>query len=247
VCGRYAASRNPDDLVEEFEVEVVETTEVLPPDFNVAPTKPVYAILERPEKHREELHPARHPRQLRIVQWGLVPSWAGNPKIGNRLINARAETLAEKPAFRKAFAARRCLLPADGYYEWQAVEGSKRKQPYFIRPRDGGVLAMAGLYEIWRDPQADRFLWTCTIITTDAPDDLGRIHDRMPMFVEPDAWSAWLDPTLTDPDKVSSLLIPAAPGRLEAYPVGTDVNNVDNNSPDLIAPLPEDVEPETLW
>jgi putative SOS response-associated peptidase YedK len=243
VCGRYAASRNPDDLVEEFEVEVVEAAEALPADYNVAPTKHVYAVIERPEHHDE-----RALRQLRVVQWGLVPSWAKDARIGNKMINARAETLAEKPAFRRAFAARRCLLPADGYYEWQAIEGSKRKQPYFIRPRDGGVLAMAGLYELWRDPDKGTWLWTCTLITTDAEDDLGHIHDRMPMFVEPGSWARWLDPGLTDPEEVSGLLVPAAPGRLEAYPVSTAVNNVDNNSPDLIAPLREaEAATDALW
>ena len=133
-----------------------------------------------------------------------MPSWAKDPGIGNRMINARMETVAEKPAYKRAFAKRRCLLPADGYFEWYPTDqltsaGKPRKQPFFIRPKDGGVLAMAGLYEIWRDPtrdddDPDRFRWTCTVITTDAEDDLGRIHDRMPLMVERDRWGAWLDP-----------------------------------------------------
>jgi putative SOS response-associated peptidase YedK len=163
------------------------------------------------------------------------------------MINARIETVAEKPSYRQAFAKRRCLLPADGYFEWMPVEGDKKKkQPYFIHPADGGVLAMAGLYEFWKDPGREdddplKWLVTCTVITTDAEDDLGRIHDRMPMMIEPERWAEWLDPKLTDTKLASGLLVPAQPGRLTADPVSTDVNNVRNNGPDLIKPLsPED-------
>jgi putative SOS response-associated peptidase YedK len=247
MCGRYASSRKPEDLAEEFEIDrarVSETVaEPLPPDYNVAPTKPVYAVLDRPEA----------PRQLRVVTWGLVPFWAKEPKIGNRMINARVETLAEKPAYRQAFAKRRCILPADGYYEWYTTQqrgksGKPLKQPFFIRPTDGSSLAMAGLYEIWRDPDKreddpTRFLWTCTVITTRAEDELGQIHDRMPMIVERDKWAAWLDPE-SGTDTVRELLVPAAPGRLEAYPVSTSVNNVRNNGPELLEPLPADEVPE---
>jgi putative SOS response-associated peptidase YedK len=253
MCGRYASSRRPEDLVEEFEIEQPEVKESLAADYNVAPTKEVYAVLSRPPSKEKE-RPAQ--RQLRVVTWGLVPSWAKDPAIGNRLINARVETVADKPAFRKAFASRRCLLPADGYYEWYTPEQEDqdapgedtkrkkpRKQPFFIHHPDGSVLAMAGLYEIWRDPtkgddDPDRFRWTCTILTTDAEDDLGRIHDRMPLLVERDKYGAWLDPTQSDPELLSGLLVPAAPGRLEAYPVSTMVNNVKNNGPELVEPLP---------
>lgn len=253
MCGRYASSRRPQDLIEEFEIEQSEVRETLAADYNVAPTKEVYAVLSRPPSKEKE-RPAQ--RQLRVLTWGLVPSWAKDPAIGNRLINARVETVSEKPAFRKAFAARRCLLPADGYYEWYTPEqeaedtpgadGRKsrkpRKQPFFIHNPDGSALAMAGLYEIWRDPtkaedDPDRFRWTCTILTTDAEDDLGRIHDRMPLLVERDKYGAWLDPTVSDPEVLGRLLVPAAPGRLEAYPVSTLVNNVKNNGPELVEPL----------
>jgi putative SOS response-associated peptidase YedK len=243
MCGRYASSRRPEDLIEEFEVVDDRVPEPLAPDYNVAPTKEVYAVVERPPSKESEEPPER---QLRVVKWGLVPSWAKDPSIGNRMINARMETVAEKPAYRRALAARRCLLPADGYFEWYPTDektkaGKPKKQPFFIHPRDGRVLAMAGLYEIWRDPAKaddadDRFLWTCTVITTDAPDDLGRIHDRMPLMVEPDRWAAWLDPR-TDQESVLGLLVPAAPGRLEAYPVSTMVNAVKNNGPELVEPL----------
>jgi putative SOS response-associated peptidase YedK len=264
MCGRYASSRRPEDLAEEFEIDaaaVAETvTEPLPADFNVAPTKEVYAVVTRPSKGGKQddrtddkKDDKQDGRQLRVLRWGLVPFWAKDPAIGNRMINARMETVHEKPAFRHAFAKRRCLLPADGYYEWYATEqrtksGKPVKQPFFIRPRDGSVMAMAGLYEIWRDPTRDdddpqRFRWTCTVLTTSAEDDLGHIHDRMPLLVEPEKYAAWLDPSLTDPDRLRGLLVPAAPGRLEAYPVSTAVNSVRNNGPELLDPLPveEDV------
>ncbi|WP_336275773.1 SOS response-associated peptidase [Nocardioides sp. B-3] len=174
-----------------------------------------------------------------------MPSWAKDPSIGNRMINARMETVAEKPAYKKAFAVRRCLLPADGYFEWYPTsqtnaKGKPVKQPYFIRPADGGVLAMAGLYEIWRDQtraddDPDRFRWTCTVLTTRAEDSLGHIHDRMPLMVERDRWGDWLDPRVGGE---LSLLVPAAPGSLEAYPVAALVSNVRNNGPELVEPLP---------
>jgi len=253
MCGRYASSRRPEDLAEEFEIDQAKVAETItdPPaaDYNVAPTKEVYAVVSRPPRAEEPPE-----RQLRVLRWGLVPFWAKDPAIGNRLINARMETIAEKPAFRHAFARRRCLLPADGYYEWYPTEqrtkaGKPVKQPFFIHPKDGSVMAMAGLYEIWRDPTRDdddplRFRWTCTVLTTSAEDSLGHIHDRMPLLVEPDRYAAWLDPDRTDPEGLADLLVPAAPGRLEAYPVSTQVNNVRNNGPDLVEPLPlEEAEP----
>ena len=259
MCGRYASSRRPEDLVEEFEIDRSQVAEPLAADYNVAPTKPVYAVVERPPRDSEAGDPPQAgtvQRQLRTVRWGLVPFWAKDLSIGNRLVNARVETVHEKPAFRRAFASRRCLLPADGYYEWYPTEqrtssGKPLKQPFFIRPTDGGVLAMAGLYEIWRDPakeedDPDRFVWTCTVLTTSAEDAVGRIHDRMPMLVEPDRYAAWLDPTGSAVDDLRQLLVPAAPGRLEAYPVSTRVNNVRNNGPELLEPLQALETPEPL-
>ncbi|WP_336215718.1 SOS response-associated peptidase [Nonomuraea sp. LPB2021202275-12-8] len=248
MCGRYASARDKHQLLEEFQVELDgDPDEELRPDYNVAPTKNVYAVLSRVPKDAE-----RAVRQLRIVKWGLVPAWAKDPSVGSRMINARIETVAEKPSYRQAFAKRRCLLPADGYFEWMPVEGDKKKkQPYFIHPEDGGVLAMAGLYEFWKDPgRADddplKWLVTCTVITTDAEDDLGRIHDRMPMMIEQERWAEWLDPKLTDPKQASGLLVPAQSGRLTAHPVSTDVNNVRNNGPELIEPLPPEEESALL-
>lgn len=245
MCGRYASSRRPEDLIEEFEIVEAHLQAPLAPDWNVAPTDEVYAVLQRPDGEG-----APSARQLRVCRWGLIPSWAKDASIGSRMINARLETVASKPAFRKAFAARRCLVPADGYYEWYTSEqltsaGKPVKQPYFIRRGDGSSLAMAGLYEIWVDPQlpADdpaRFRWTTTVITTTAEDAVGHIHDRMPVMVELHDFGHWLDPGLSDPADLMDLLHPAAPGQLEAYPVSRAVGNVRSNGPELVAPLPLD-------
>jgi putative SOS response-associated peptidase YedK len=255
MCGRYASSRNPDDLVEEFEIDRVTSPEPLAADYNVAPTKDVYAVFERIPRDAPEGTPAE--RRLSTVVWGLVPSWAKDRSIGSRLINARVETLAEKPAFRRALAKRRCLLPADGYFEWYTTQqltakGKPVKQPFFIMPKDGGVLAMAGLYEIWRDEsvpedQPGAFLWSTTVITTTAEDSVGQIHDRMPMLIERSAYDTWLDATVTEADKVTNLLVPAAPGRLTAFPVSKAVNNVRNNGTELVEPVAFEEEPAGLF
>jgi len=250
MCGRYAASRSPADLVEEFEVVASDVTESLAPDYNVAPTKTVPAVIERPPRGEPQ---GAAVRRLIALRWGLVPSWAKNPAIGNRLINARMETVADKPAYRRAFAARRALLPADGYYEWYPTQrtnkaGKPLKQPFFIRPKDGGILALAGLYELWRnkekaDDDPDSWLWSATVLTTTAEDAVGHIHDRMPLLVEPERYAAWLDPSVSDRNSLLALLVPAAPGRLEAYPVSTQVNSVRNNGPQLLDPMDPDPEP----
>jgi putative SOS response-associated peptidase YedK len=259
MCGRYASSRQPEDLVEEFEIRNPDLPQ-LEPDWNVAPTKEVYAVVERPpsnEREGDAANEAVPERQLRVLTWGLVPFWAKDPAVGNRMINARMETVAEKPAYRRAFERRRAILPADGYFEWYPTQeltkaGKPKKQPYFIRPTDGGVLAMAGLYEIWRDPDKaeddpSRFRWTCTVLTTSAEDSLGHIHDRMPLMLSPERYAEWLDPRRNDKDDLLSLLEPAAPGRLEAFPVSTLVSNVRNNGPELVEPLPlEELPPGDL-
>ena len=218
MCGRYASSRRPDDLASYFEIEDP-PEEVLPPSWNVAPTDPVYVVIEK------------ETRQLRVVRWGLVPSWSKDVKGGARMINARMETVKDKPAFRKAYATRRCLVPADGYYEWKQ-EGSV-KQPFYLADRNGDPLAMAGLYEHWKSPEGE-WLSTCTVITTDAPDELGEIHDRTPLLVPREHWGTWLDRSVADPGE---LLIPGTPGVLDAWPVGKDVGNVRNNGPELVQPL----------
>ena len=259
MCGRYASARKRIELLEEFGVQSDRVAEPLAPDYNVAPTKAVYAVMTRQPGDRdgtgdrgadgaakasEAGSPGREvpaERQLRVVRWGLVPFWAKDVKIGSRMINARAETVAEKPAFRRAFAQHRCLLPADGYYEWQQQDGGP-KQPIYITRSDGHPLAFAGLYELWRDASvppddADAWLWTTTVITTSAPDDLGHIHDRMPMVIDPATWGEWLDPVNRDVTDLRSLLVPAVVSGLTTYPVSTAVNSVRNNGPELIEPL----------
>lgn len=264
MCGRYASSASPDELAEEYEVDDI-VGDLPGPDYNVAPTVEVPAVLERKSKDSQEVR-----RRLAPLTWGLVPSWAKSRDTGAKMINARYETVAVKPAFKRACAVRRCLLPADGYYEWydpspELVEGlgrgpstssgrKPRKQPFFIHRADGRRLAMAGLYEIWRDPDKDRdddsaWLRTCTVITTRATDAVGHIHDRMPMVISPDCWDAWLDPGLTDPEAARRLLAVTEPALLEAYAVSTLVSNVKNNGPELLEPLAEEPrqDEETLF
>src|SRR6266566_660270 len=175
MCGRYASARKREELLAEFRIERDRVDESLEPDYNVAPTKPVYAVLTRGSRGSGDSGPQDVARELRVVRWGLVPSWAKDLSIGSRMINARAETVGSKPAFRKAFAARRCLLPADGYFEWQQLPAGTKgpKQPYFICRPDHGPLAFAGIYELWRDrslPEGDpaAWLWTAAVITTTA-------------------------------------------------------------------------------
>ncbi len=253
MCGRYASSRSPEDIVEEFEVLDPRLERAIAPSWNVAPTDEVYAVMERQPRNEDGEREGDPVRQLRAVRWGLVPSWAKDEKIGSRMINARVETVAEKPAFRKAFASRRCIVPADGYFEWyetahKDAKGKLRKQPFFITPGDGSILAMAGLYEIWRDRSVPEdadgaFRWTCTVLTTEATDHLGRIHDRMPLLVDRDSREQWLDPRHTIAD-LSALLTPAQQAGLRAYPVSTAVGNVANNGPQLVEPLPLSGDPD---
>ncbi len=264
MCGRYAATANPDELVEEFEVDVDRTADparsVLAnpqnpppatPDYNMAPSKQAPVVLTRPARTSESAESSQEEplRQLRLLTWGLVPSWAKDVKIGARMINARADTVLQKGSFAKAAATRRCLVPARGWYEWQAspvskdAKGKPRKQPFFIHRADGEMLAFAGLYEFWRDrgiedpddPQA--WLTTFTIITTDAEPGLDRIHDRQPLVLEREDWAAWLHPGVTDLREVERMLSYAAPGRFEAHPVSRAVSSNRNNGPHLIEPV----------
>ncbi|MFI1376742.1 SOS response-associated peptidase [Streptomyces longwoodensis] len=246
MCGRYASTRSPQDLVRLFGVTDWRPDETLEPSWNVAPTDDVWAVLERaPRGAQEDTAPVE--RQLRPLRWGLVPSWAKDVKVGARMINARVETVHEKPAFRRAFAKRRCLLPADGFYEWEQAKdpatGRTRKQPYFIHPEDDQVMALAGLYGYWRDPEVRRdddpaaWLLTCTVITTEATDAAGRVHPRMPLALTPDHYDAWLDPRHQDADHLRALLGRPADGHLDARPVSTAVNNVRNNGPQLLDPV----------
>jgi putative SOS response-associated peptidase YedK len=251
MCGRYANTTTPAQLMADFEVD--DLFDGLPgPDYNVAPTVAVPAVFERRVKDTGQVR-----RRLAPLVWGLVPSWAKDPSIGSRMINARLETVAEKPAFRKAFSLRRCILPADGFYEWYTPDGAEpargrgksKKQPFFIHRADGAPLAMAGIYEIWRDPRKDRdddsaWLRTCSVITTQATDAAGHIHDRMPMVITREAVNAWLDPQLTDPEFALKLLAVTEADALEAYAVSMDVNSVANNEPSLLDPISAVAEPD---
>nr|NLI48976.1 SOS response-associated peptidase [Propionibacterium sp.] len=242
MCGRFAASASTDDYVEIFGIQ--EVVEEPRPSFNLAPTDPVPAVVDRVDRASGAVV-----RKLVTPRWGLVPSWSRDAAGAARLINARVETVTVKPAFRKACAERRCLIPADGFYEWRTLEqpdarsGSgrrpTRKQPYFIRPTGGGLLVMAGLYEFWRPP-AGEWLTTCTIITTAATDAVGHVHDRMPLSVRPEDWAAWLDPSRRDAAAAVALL--AAAPNLEVYPVATLVNSIANDSPELVLPLQDGPE-----
>jgi putative SOS response-associated peptidase YedK len=249
MCGRYAASSHPDDLVEEFEVDADDTGGGFAAKFNTAPTDVSPVVLSRPPRGEPDATPVR---QLRLLRWGLVPSWSKDPSGGARMINARAESLFEKPAFRRTALARRCLVPADGWYEWQAsptaldAKGKPRKQPFFVHRADlppDQSLAFAGLYEFWKDktvPEDDPNAWlvTYTIITTEAEPGLDRLHARMPVVLDPDRWADWLDPAVKDEGTVRELLESPGPGRFEAYPVSTLVNSVRNDGPELLTPAP---------
>lgn len=183
-------------------------------------------------------------RQLRRLRWGLVPAWSKSPETAVKMINARADTVHEKPAYRQAFASRRCLLPVDGYYEWQTIEsasgGKPRKQPFFVNRVDGAPLALAGLYEFWRDRSAPAdhpqgWLVTCTIVTTEAEPLLAPVHERMPLFLQRETFADWLDPGLDDAEQARSLLVAPAPGLLRLTPVGSAVGSIRNNHPGLTA------------
>ena len=246
MCGRYVLKQDPTALADQLGITQPMLGEQLAdfePNYNVAPTDPILAALVRKSKDGSE-----PPRQLRTVRWGLIPSWAKDRKIGSKMFNARIESAAEKPSFRNAFKSRRCLLPADGYYEWYRPETPKQaKQPFFIHDPSGDALAFAGLYELWRDPEvADRddpaaWLWTATVLTTASVGALSRIHDRMPVIVPKDLYGEWLDPEFGgapgDADALLNMLDYQRDPRLEMYPVSNLVNSVKNGGPELVEPV----------
>lgn len=238
MCGRYTLTDPGEELLRQFGLP--ELPPGYRPRYNIAPTQPVTAIIA-----------VEGERRIGMLRWGLVPSWAKDPSIGNRMINARAETVAEKPAFRAALRRRRCLIPADGFYEWQRRDG--RKQPVRFVASDGGVFAFAGLWERWRPPtsmqseaQVDEssgdearepVLFTCTLITTSANDFVRPVHDRMPVILPPEAYDPWLDPSLHDPQAVLPLLRAAPEDALRVYDVSTLVNAPANDVPTCIEPI----------
>ncbi|WP_020665006.1 SOS response-associated peptidase [Amycolatopsis benzoatilytica] len=235
MCGRYAATKDPAKLVEEFAaVDLTEGRARV--DHNVAPTKNVITVVQRHPRDAEGLVLEDEPaeRSLRIMRWGLVPFWAKDPSVGSRMINTRAETAKEKPAFKRALASRRCLVPADGWFEWRRT--GTEKEPFYLTDPSGASLAFGGIWESWR-PKDDADaapLITFSIITTDAQGQVAEIHDRMPLVVPRDNWAGWLDP---DRSEVDELLVPAPPAvveSLELRPVSKLVNNVRNNGPELL-------------
>jgi len=223
MCGRFVQAEDPEVYVAAFGVDRF-AGDLLARSYNVAPTDAVYAVAEH-----------NGVRQLGSFRWGLVPWWAKDRKAAARHINARAETVPVSPAYRDSFATRRCLVPADGFYEWQVRP--KGKLPHYIYRRDGQPLALAGLWARWRDPATGDALTTCTIVTTGPNETVAQIHDRMPVILSADVWTTWLDPAVTDTDGLRALLTPAPADLLTHHAVPTLVNNVANNLPECIAPL----------
>ena len=222
MCGRFTLTADSKKIQEAF--PYLNVPEGLQGRYNVAPTQPVAVV------------PNDGKNQLDFYLWGLIPSWAKDPEIGSRMINARAETLADKPSFRTAFRRRRCLVLADGFYEWRAEPGSKHKRPIYFRLKSGKVFGFAGLWENWHSPDGSEIL-SCTIITT-GPNDLVReVHNRMPAILPEEAYSMWLDPGEQDPQALYPLLQPYRASEMTAYPVSTMVNSPENESPELIVAI----------
>lgn len=224
MCGRFSLSVSAQTLAKFFRLSEVPSFERR---YNLAPTQSVATVVV-PQPGCD--------RQFQWMRWGLIPSWAKDPKIGNRMINARVETVAEKPAFRNALKQRRCLVLADGFYEWQ--QQGKQKQPYYFQVNQGEPFAFAGLWETWQSPEDERIV-SCTLITTVANDKVQPIHDRMPVILSPESYDAWLDPSLKEPQAVLSLLVPEPVEKMNTYPVSQGVNNPSFDRPDCIQPLAE--------
>ncbi len=225
MCGRYTLSSPSDDIALLFDIPELPS---LPPRYNLAPTQEAAVV---------RVTQPGGPRRLDLLRWGLIPYWAKEAAIGNKMINARAEGVAEKPAFKWSFQKKRCLVAADGFYEWK-TEG-KLKQPFLIHRQDGKPFAFAGLWSSWRDPEKSEPVETFTIITTDANDLLRPLHDRMPVIVDPEKFDLWLDPRVEDAMKLLLLLVPHDVDGYEAFPVSRAVNSPAHDEPDCIAPLVE--------
>ena len=219
MCGRFSLFASGNELAERFQLA---ESPLFEPRYNIAPTQSAAAVRATDAG-----------RVLARLRWGLIPSWASDPAIGNKLLNARSETVAEKPSFRSAFKQRRCLIPASGFYEWQK-QGAGRKQPYFIRPRDGGLFAFAGLWERWHDPQG-QLIETCTILTTTANEVMRPLHERMPVIIGAEADALWLDASASA-DALRALFVPFASEGMEAVPVGPWVSNARNEGPKCLEP-----------
>ncbi len=221
MCGRYAFFSPAEAVRRTFALDDVPDLE---PRWNVAPTQDVAAVRTG----------EAGARSFAMLHWGLVPKWAKERAIGNRMINARSETVAEKPAFRDALRRRRCLVLADGWYEWQVAPGGK--QPWFLRLKETRPFAFAGLWERWKDPVSGAPLESCTILTTDASESIRKIHERMPVVLAERDWDRWLDVAFSDAERLAELLVPFDPTRIEAWPVSRDVNAPRNEGPGLVEP-----------
>lgn len=218
MCGRFTLRQPAETLAEIFQLDQVPALE---PQYNIAPTAQVATVL---------VNQARK-RQFRLLHWGLIPAWAKDPKIGAKMINARAETVAQKPAFRSAYRQRRCLVLADGFYEWQRAQG--KKQPHHIRMRNSQPFAFAGLWEHWQGLGGNQ-IDSCTLLTTDPSELLRPIHNRMPVILHPQDYDLWLDPEVQDPEALQPLLRPYPSEEMTAYPVSLGVNNPANNNPECV-------------
>jgi len=229
MCGRFAAFSPTGELLERFGAAPVEGVADHVPSWNVAPSLEVRTVVER----------ASQGRLLAGIRWGLLPHWAEDPALGNRLTAARAEMAAARPAFRRALSRRRAIVPADGFYEWKRVDNGTRRggrQPFWFTRRDGDQVALGALWETWRDPEGE-LLRTVCLITTAANTDLDGVHDRMPLILEPGEWDQWLDPGQRDTARLKSLLAPRDEPRLRRHPVDLRVNKTDADGPGLIEPL----------
>ena len=219
MCGRFSLTQ-PEQLASTFGVEVKPFP---PPRYNIAPSQPLGVVVGLAEGKR----------QFRLMQWGLIPSWAKDPKIGARLINARVETAREKPSFRAAFKRRRCLIPADGFYEWQQLD-QRKKQPWYFQLPGKPVFAFAGLWESWQEIE------TCTILTMAANQEMKPYHQRMPIILAPADYDRWLDPTQTNGQEVEQWITEVSIPSIEAMPITKAINNPKQDSPDCLQPLPEE-------
>ena len=226
MCGRFSSTSQLQFLLEQFRAEPM-GVEGHQPSWNVAPASDILVVTASSDGAR----------QLRALKWGLVPRWAKDPSGANRMINLRAETVREKKGWKSTLARKRCIIPIDGFYEWQDQGKGQRKQPFYITSRDFSPLALAGLWSTWRDPESGEELFTCTILTTSANGLMESVHHRMPVILAPEDWDAWLDPENTDADELAKLLVPAPEEMLTLWPVDPAVGNVRNNRPELQEPL----------
>ncbi len=222
MCGRFSLSTPPTEIAEHFHLDEVPALE---PRFNVAPGQWIATIARAGDEDRSELSMRR---------WGLVPSWSKDEKIGNRLINARAETVTEKPSFRTALRRRRCLVPADGFYEWSGRKGAK--QPYYIGLEGRALFAFAGLWERWTPPEGEP-IETCTLLTTAASERLRALHERMPVIIDSSDYDLWMDPEIREPEIVSPVIDRNLGSALEFYPISHHVNDVRHDDPRCLEPI----------